>query len=310
MSAISFGAVMKKFVIGVVAIAALMATPAVAADMATKAPPAPAAAPYSWTGFYLGSEFGAGWGGEDVAYSANDPASAALLNGGTGFVGEQPVAGVRVRQAGPVSGLEAGYNWLTGANWLLGLEADFSVAKIDGRGSSTSIFAAGVAGNVTHGVTAQQKTDWYGTVRGRIGWLVTPNFLVFGTGGFAYGRVAGSALTLTECSAKYKDAKAAGTLNGTTWNDFRKSQCDAGTSGGAAKASAGSAGTIVVAANAVFPTAVDAKYSNEKPGRARRKTCLDRYKANKANNANGGLKCLQRGGGYYSQCVKKLKGAA
>jgi hypothetical protein len=55
---------------------------------------------------------------------------------------------------------------------------------------------------------------------------------------------------------------------------------------------------------------VDSKYSNEKPGRARRKTCLDQYKANKATSANGGLKWLQRGGGYYSQCVKKLKGAA
>jgi hypothetical protein len=67
---------------------------------------------------------------------------------------------------------------------------------------------------------------------------------------------------------------------------------------------------VTVAANAVFPTGVDAKYSSEKPGRARRKSCLDQYKANKANNANGGLKWLQRGGGYYSQCVKKLKGAA
>ena len=37
---------------------------------------------------------------------------------------------------------------------------------------------------------------------------------------------AAHALTITECSAKYKDAKAAGTLNGATWNDFRKSQCD------------------------------------------------------------------------------------
>jgi hypothetical protein len=117
------------------------------------------------------------------------------------------------------------------------------------------------------------------------------------------------ALTMTECSAKYKDAKAAGTLNGASWNDCRKSQCDAG-SGSAAKASAAPAGTIVVAANAVFPTAVDAKYSSEKPGRARRKTCLDQYKANKTANANGGLKWLQKGGGYYSQCVKKLKGAA
>jgi hypothetical protein len=80
------------------------------------------------------------------------------------------------------------------------------------------------------------------------------------------------ALTMTECSAKYKDAKAAGTLNGASWNDFRKSQCDAGTGSGTAKTSAAPARTIVVAANAVFPSAVDAKYSSEKPGRARRKT--------------------------------------
>jgi hypothetical protein len=118
------------------------------------------------------------------------------------------------------------------------------------------------------------------------------------------------ALTVTECSAKYKDAKAAGTLNGASWNDFRKSQCDAGTGSGTAKTSAASPGTIIVAANTVFPSAVDAKYSSEKPGRARRKTCLDQYKANKSTNANGGLKWLQKGGGYYSQCVKKLKGAA
>jgi hypothetical protein len=116
-------------------------------------------------------------------------------------------------------------------------------------------------------------------------------------------------LTMTECSAKYKDAKTAGTLNGATWNDFRKSQCDMGARGGPPKA-ATAGGNVMVAANAVFPTAVDSKYSSEKPGRARRKTCLDQYKANKASNANGGLRWLQKGGGYYSQCVKKLKGAA
>jgi hypothetical protein len=115
------------------------------------------------------------------------------------------------------------------------------------------------------------------------------------------------ALTLTECSAKYKDAKAAGTLNGATWNDFRKRQCDLAP---AKRAKSAASDSIVVASNAVFPSAVDSKYSSEKPGRARRKTCLDQYKANKASNANGSLKWLQKGGGYYSQCVKKLKGAA
>ena len=53
---------------------------------------------------------------------------------------------------------------------------------------------------------------------------------------------------------------------------------------------------------------MDSKYSNEKPGRAGRKTCLDQYKANKASNANGGLKWLQRGGGYYSPVRQEAEG--
>jgi hypothetical protein len=39
-------------------------------------------------------------------------------------------------------------------------------------------------------------------------------------------------------------------------------------------------------------------------------TCVDQYNANKAGNANGGLKWIQKGGGYYSECTKKLKGSA
>ena len=37
-------------------------------------------------------------------------------------------------------------------------------------------------------------------------------------------------LTAKECSAKYQAAKAAGTLNGMKWNDFRKAQCGPGAS--------------------------------------------------------------------------------
>ncbi len=36
-------------------------------------------------------------------------------------------------------------------------------------------------------------------------------------------------------------------------------------------------------------------------------TCLDQYKANKASNGNGGLRWIQKGGGYYSECNKRLK---
>ena len=58
----------------------------------------------------------------------------------------------------------------------------------------------------------------------------------------------------------------------------------------------------------MFPTAVDAKYSKESAGKARMHTCLDQYNANKTANGNGGLKWIQKGGGYYSECNTKLKG--
>jgi len=125
------------------------------------------------------------------------------------------------------------------------------------------------------------------------------------------------ALTMQECSAKYKAAKDAGTLNGQKWNDFRKSQCGADATAAAAPAApAAEAKPKTPAAapmsmdNAVFPNAVDPKYSKETAGKARMHTCVDQYNANKASNGNGGMKWIQKGGGYYSECNRRLKGAA
>ncbi|HXN89359.1 MAG TPA: hypothetical protein VN890_08410, partial [Methylocella sp.] len=58
---------------------------------------------------------------------------------------------------------------------------------------------------------------------------------------------------------------------------------------------------------AVFPSTISPAHAGEKPGIARRKTCLEQYNANKATNANGGLKWIQKGGGYWSECNKYLK---
>jgi hypothetical protein len=133
-----------------------------------------------------------------------------------------------------------------------------------------------------------------------------------------------NALSMSECSAKYKAAQTAGTLNGQKWNDFRKSQCasDAAAAPAPAEPSAAPAAPKAAAAkpmpssaaapapvgNATYPSAVDAKYSKESAGKARMHTCLDQYNANKATTANGGLKWIEKGGGYYSECNKKLKG--
>jgi caspase domain-containing protein len=62
------------------------------------------------------------------------------------------------------------------------------------------------------------------------------------------------------------------------------------------------------AASLVFPRAVDPKYASETAGQARMRTCVDQYNANKAANANGGMKWIQEGGGYYFACNQKLRG--
>jgi hypothetical protein len=130
-----------------------------------------------------------------------------------------------------------------------------------------------------------------------------------------------SGLTMKECSVKYKAAQSAGTLKAKTWSEFRKAECGPTASatptgtpptdakaavpkGGDTATGTGSGGT------ATFPSAIAPKYSKESAGKARMQTCLDQYNANKAGDHNGGLKWIQRGGGYYSECNKRLKGAA
>jgi hypothetical protein len=120
-------------------------------------------------------------------------------------------------------------------------------------------------------------------------------------------------------------------LNGQKWNDFRKAQCAADATPAAAttatpaapaapaapaptttakKEAAPAAAPAAPSGPAVFPTAVDSKYSKESAGKARMHTCVDQYNANKTTNGNGGLKWIEKGGGYYSECNKRLKGAA
>jgi hypothetical protein len=55
--------------------------------------------------------------------------------------------------------------------------------------------------------------------------LLTASGILLAALAVAAAPLPAKALTMKECSAKYKEAKAAGTLNGMKWNDFRKSQC-------------------------------------------------------------------------------------
>ena len=124
-----------------------------------------------------------------------------------------------------------------------------------------------------------------------------------------------AAMTLKECSARYQAAKADGSLGGRNWSAFRATDC----AGAKDKASdpanevakpavAGAETPAGPTAQAAFlPETIDPKYAAEKPSRARLHTCADAYRAAKKAGTLNGLRWIERGGGYYSQCSRKLK---
>ncbi|NNM71802.1 outer membrane protein [Enterovirga aerilata] len=179
---------MKKILLSSVAFLGLTAG-AMAADLPSRrAAPAPyvAVPVFTWTGFYVGVNAGYGF---DVGTNANNPYAvspagpatlSAPLGGYTGTV----FPGGNGNRDGFVGGGQIGYNYQIG-NFVVGLEADIQYADLVSNRSGTTVLVPGVAG--FFGATGnRQGVDWFGTVRGRVGYA-WDRLLVFGTGGFAYG---------------------------------------------------------------------------------------------------------------------------
>ena len=165
-----------------------------AADMPLKAKPVVASP--SWTGFYIGGHVGGAFADRSMGYAGNDAAGQALITGfdpGTGApVAQEPVRPHGVNLSDVTGGVTAGYNWQVSPSWVLGLETDFSGANVRGSGSGTSTLITVGAIAVPQTITSDQRIDWWGTVRARAGVLATPDVLLFGTAGFAYGNVSAS----------------------------------------------------------------------------------------------------------------------
>lgn len=157
-------------------------------DMSVKAPPMPVVVD-SWTGFYAGLNGGGIWGRDHLTAAPADPGTTAFWNacslagacpfdyghGGTGFSGE--------------FGGQIGYNWQVNSV-VYGIESD--IQWTDARSSVSIALPNTGTGFVPFSGTASSKLDWFGTTRGRLGFLVQPNVLLYGTGGVAYGSVSNS----------------------------------------------------------------------------------------------------------------------
>jgi outer membrane immunogenic protein len=157
----------KKLLLSSVALVSLISYSALAA------PPT-----YDWSGFYIGANAGGGWGSVKSNYEVVDTL---LLN--------DPSAAGTEHMSGIVGGVQAGYNWQVG-NWVYGLATDFQLSSLASEaivGVPITVVLDPVLGTVTddHSV----KLPWFGTARGSIGFTPANDWLVYATGGLAYGGI-------------------------------------------------------------------------------------------------------------------------
>jgi outer membrane immunogenic protein len=176
---------MKRIRFVMAAAAAFLAAPALnasAADLAyTKSPVVPV---YNWTGLYVGGTAGGAWQRARNVYTDYDP--------GLGFTvfGSALDLGVLARStsqnsAGALGGVTLGYNWQRGTV-VVGVEGDWSWTGLKATSVTTlppCCFFPAVK------TTAETRTDWLATLRGRIGMLAAPQTLLFVTGGLALGEI-------------------------------------------------------------------------------------------------------------------------
>jgi outer membrane immunogenic protein len=168
---------MRPFSAGLMAVVSTVAamSMASAADVPTKAPAyaPPVAAPYNWTGSYIGGNFGYAWGSDSIDLSPFTvfPAGTVPLS-----LADNP--------RGVLGGIQYGTNWQFN-RFVLGWDSDFSFSNIK---ASQTVFAA--PGGIATTMSAEQKLDWLSTTRGRLGYLIADNLLLYGTGGLASGRAS------------------------------------------------------------------------------------------------------------------------
>ena len=165
-----------RVILGSVA-ALAMVTAASAADLPVKAPPAPVMAPiYNWSGFYVGLNGGYSWGRSSRDLNFFNPLTGATF---------ATASGAGRDLDGGVFGGQIGYNWQA-SNWVFGIESDL---QWTGQQGSTTALCGVACATVGTTATLTDKLEWFGTIRGRVGFTMTPSVLLYVTGGGAYGSV-------------------------------------------------------------------------------------------------------------------------
>jgi outer membrane immunogenic protein len=139
----------------------------------------------SWGGAYIGANIGYGWDSGKVGLSPSTVPELQDFLDDIIASGSFPSAMAPSAQ-GVIGGGQAGYNWQLPSDWVVGVEADLQASGISGSKSEVrfpEFFD-------TTSTSVEKKIDWFGTLRGRAGYLVDPQWLVYATGGLAFGETS------------------------------------------------------------------------------------------------------------------------
>lgn len=173
--------------------AALVLMGAVSQGFAADLPIASAPPVFTWTGFYLGFNSGFSWrNSANINTATANVLDAGPIPGQWGAASAQGATGiVSSRLNGFMSGGQAGYNWQFADRFVAGLEADIQSGGVNGGGGFRNVTPTALdpAASATTNATVNRRLEYLGTVRGRLGYALTPTMLVYATGGLAYGGV-------------------------------------------------------------------------------------------------------------------------
>ncbi len=184
----------KSFLAAAVSLAALSVSGAFAADLPSRKeapvyiPPPPM---ITWTGIYAGLNLGGGWS----ASSVNPNSTALYVSPATGNLYALPGNNSGGSNAGGVvGGGQIGYNYQIN-QFLIGAETDIQGTSMSSGGNNNyalypdPLVAGGFLNPMSPSGNRGVSLNWFGTLRGRVGYLFTPTLLLYGTGGFAYGGI-------------------------------------------------------------------------------------------------------------------------
>jgi outer membrane immunogenic protein len=197
---------MKKSQVVVAAfVATAIATPAFAADL-LKAPAAAPVAP-SWNGWYIGGEFGGkwvkdSWDTDCIQQSGNDGFACGGANhNAIGQFPGAPDSSASFNTSGFRGGVYLGAMFQVNPSWVVGIEGDYAFSdessSVGGLVGCVTLACRGISPKAASRFTTaldstsiSNKDDFGLRLRG--GFLVTPDILVYGTGGLAFQRVEAS----------------------------------------------------------------------------------------------------------------------